>query len=76
MVTLLVVTFILLAIAMITLILMHSGKDTGLSGAFGVSTGNSEFGGSTTVMERNLTRATTIVSILFVLNLIALLHWY
>ena len=42
---------------LIFLILLHSGKDTGLSGAFGIGGGGSAFGGGSMV-ERNLDRAT------------------
>ena len=45
----------LFAFGVISLVLAHSGKDAGLSGAFGV--GSSGFG-STQIMERNLTRFT------------------
>ena len=50
----------LLAFGIIFMVLAHSGKDAGLSGAFGV--GSSGFG-STQIMERNLTRFTVIFSI-------------
>ncbi len=56
----------------IGLVLMHSGKDAGLSGAFGVGTGAGPLGGGSLV-ERNLTRWTVFFSILFVLNVIVLL---
>jgi preprotein translocase subunit SecG len=59
----------LLAAILIVLVLMHSGKDAGLSGMF--NPGQSQFGG-TAVMERNLTRLTIVVAILFALNGIAL----
>ena len=36
---------IILAVVVIVLILLHSGKDAGLSGAFGVGTGAGPFGG-------------------------------
>ena len=62
-------TFI--AVVLIFLILLHSGKDAGMSGAFGVGTGGGSTGGS--LMERNLDRWTIIFSILFVANTIALL---
>ena len=62
-------TDMLLAIILVVLVLMHSGKDTGLSGMF--NPGQSSFGG-TAVMERNLTRFTIAVAILFVANGIAL----
>jgi preprotein translocase subunit SecG len=57
---LLIVAHMLLSFAVIVLVLMHSGKDAGLSGAFGV--GTSQFGG-TQVMERNLTRLTVACSV-------------
>jgi preprotein translocase subunit SecG len=62
---------VLLSVLLIVLVLMHSGKDAGLSGAFGMSPGQGAFGG-TAVMERNLTRLTIVVAILFALNGIAL----
>jgi preprotein translocase subunit SecG len=63
---------VILAVIVIVLILMHSGKDAGLSGAFGVGTGAGPFGGGSLV-ERNLNRWTVFFSILFALNVIALL---
>ena len=57
---------------LIFLILLHSGKDTGLSGAFGIGGGGSSFGGGSMV-ERNLDRATVFFAIVFVLNTIVLL---
>ena len=59
-------------IIVIVLILMHSGKDAGLSGAFGVGTGAGPLGGGSLV-ERNLTRWTIFFSCIFVLNVIVLL---
>jgi preprotein translocase subunit SecG len=63
---------VILAVLVIVLVLMHSGKDAGLSGAFGVGTGAGPFGGGSLV-ERNLNRWTVFFSILFALNVIALL---
>jgi preprotein translocase subunit SecG len=63
---------ILLSIVVILLILMHSGKDAGLSGAFGVGTGAGPLGGGSLV-ERNLTRWTIAFSIAFVVNVLVLL---
>jgi len=63
---------IILAVIVIVLILMHSGKDAGLSGAFGVGTGAGPLGGGSLV-ERNLNRWTIFFSLLFVINVIALL---
>ncbi len=53
----------------IILVLAHSGKDSGLSGAFGI--GQSQFG-ATQVMERNLTRMTIVVAVLLVANTVFL----
>jgi preprotein translocase subunit SecG len=63
---------IILAVIVIVLVLLHSGKDAGLSGAFGVGTGAGPFGGGSLV-ERNLNRWTIVFSALFVANVIALL---
>jgi preprotein translocase subunit SecG len=51
---------------------MHSGKDSGLSGAFGVGSGTGPLGGGSMV-ERNLNRWTIFFAILFVVNAIVLL---
>jgi preprotein translocase subunit SecG len=61
-----------ISVVLILLILLHSGKDAGLSGAFGVGTGAGPFGGGSLV-ERNLDRWTIVFSIFFVANIIALL---
>ncbi|HYI81559.1 MAG TPA: preprotein translocase subunit SecG [Thermoleophilaceae bacterium] len=63
---------VVLAVIVIVLILMHSGKDAGLSGAFGVGTGAGPLGGGSLV-ERNLNRWTIFFSCIFVLNVIVLL---
>ena len=63
---------VLLAIVLVFLVLMHSGKDAGLSGAFGVGTGVGPLGGGSLV-ERNLNRWTIAFAILFVANTILLL---
>ncbi|MEX0973151.1 MAG: preprotein translocase subunit SecG [Solirubrobacterales bacterium] len=63
---------VLIAVIVIFLILLHSGKDAGLSGAFGIGGGGSSFGGGSMV-ERNLDRATIFFSILFVINTLVLL---
>ena len=63
---------VFLAVMVILLILLHSGKDTGLSGAFGVGAAGGPFGGGSLV-ERNLDRWTIFFCILFVLNVIVLL---
>ena len=65
-------TQVLICIVLILLILMHSGKDSGLSGAFGVGTGAGPLGGGSLV-ERNLNRWTIFFALLFVANTILLL---
>lgn len=65
---------VVLAVGLIFLVLLHSGKDAGLSGAFGIGGGGSSIGGGSMV-ERNLDRATIAVAILFVLNTILLVKW-
>jgi preprotein translocase subunit SecG len=56
---------VLLGIGLIVLVLMHSGKDSGLSG-LGVGGGSSYAG--TAVMERNLTRLTIVIAVAFAVN--------
>jgi preprotein translocase subunit SecG len=63
---------IFLAVMVILLILLHSGKDAGLSGAFGVGAAGGPFGGGSLV-ERNLDRWTIFFAIIFVVNVIVLL---
>jgi preprotein translocase subunit SecG len=63
---------ILICVGLIFLILMHSGKDAGLSGAFGVGTGAGPLGGGSLV-ERNLNRWTIGFAVLFVLNTVVLI---
>lgn len=70
--TLLSVIQVIIAVVVIFLVLLHSGKDAGLSGAFGIGSGGSSIGGGSMV-ERNLDRATVFFSVLFVLNTILLL---
>jgi preprotein translocase subunit SecG len=63
---------IVLCVGLIFLILMHSGKDAGLSGAFGVGSGAGPLGGGSLV-ERNLNRWTIGFAVLFVINTIVLI---
>jgi preprotein translocase subunit SecG len=70
--TLLGVVQVGVAVVLIFLILMHSGRDTGLSGAFGVGSGEGPFGGGSLV-ERNLNRWTIFFAIVFAVNTIVLL---
>jgi len=63
---------VVISIVLIFLVLMHSGKDSGLSGAFGVGTGAGPLGGGSLV-ERNLNRWTIFFGILFFVNTIVLL---
>ncbi len=70
--TILGVLQVLISVVLIFLILLHSGKDAGLSGAFGIGGGGSSFGGGSMV-ERNLDRATVFFAILFALNTFVLL---
>jgi len=63
---------VVICVVLIFLILMHSGKDAGLSGAFGVGSGQGPLGGGSLV-ERNLNRWTIGFAIVFVVNTILLL---
>jgi preprotein translocase subunit SecG len=61
---------IVFCIALVGLILLHSGKGGGLSSSLGGGIGGTFSG--TTIMEKNLTRLTLIVVGLFLLTNIAL----
>ncbi len=64
---------VILSVVVIFLVLMHSGKDAGLSGAFGVGTGSGPFGGGSLV-ERNLNRWTVFFSVLWAVNCVILIR--
>ena len=70
MVQALAVIQVLLAMGLVGLILMHSGRDAGLGG-MGYTPASQ---GGTHIVERNLTRLTVVVGILFVTNSILLFH--
>jgi preprotein translocase subunit SecG len=70
--TLLGIVQVIIAVVLVFLILLHSGKDAGLSGAFGIGGGGSSFGGGSMV-EKNLDRATIFFSVLFVINTLVIL---
>ncbi|MFN8223139.1 MAG: preprotein translocase subunit SecG [Gaiellales bacterium] len=59
---------VILAAAMIALVLMHSGRDTGFGGT-GFTPASQ---GGTHIVERNLTRMTVLVAILFAINTVVL----
>ncbi|HYZ77207.1 MAG TPA: preprotein translocase subunit SecG [Gaiellaceae bacterium] len=64
------VIHVLLSLALVVLVLMHSGRDTGLGG-MGFTPASQ---GGTHIVERNLTRLTVIVGALFFGNTILLFH--
>jgi preprotein translocase subunit SecG len=59
---------VLLSFTLVVLILMHSGRDTGLGG-MGFTPASQ---GGTHIVERNLTRLTVVIAILFFANSIVL----
>ena len=71
MVTLLDILQVFICVVLVFLILMHSGKDSGLSGAFGVGTGAGPLGGGSLV-ERNLNRWTIAFAVAMLANTLVL----
>jgi preprotein translocase subunit SecG len=61
---------VLISFALVVLILMHSGRDAGLGGR-GFTPASQ---GGTHIVERNLTRVTVAVGVLFFINSIILFH--
>jgi preprotein translocase subunit SecG len=62
-----IVVHFLLSVAVIALVLLHSGKGGGLSDVFGGGMSTSSLGGST-VVERNLDRLTVVVGVTFAIS--------
>ena len=62
---------VFLSLILIFLVLMHSGKDAGLSGAFGVGSGQGALGGGWLV-GRNLNRWTMGIAVLWVVAIVVL----
>jgi preprotein translocase subunit SecG len=61
---------VLLAFGLITLVLMHSGREAGMGG-LGFTPASQ---GGTHIVERNLTRLTVVVALVFTGTTIALWH--
>ena len=61
---------VFVSMALVGLVLMHSGRDAGLGG-MGFTPASQ---GGTHIVERNLTRLTVVVATVFFLNTIALFH--
>ena len=62
--------YFVVCIVLIALILMHSGRDTGMAGMGYVPASQ----GGTHIVERNLTRLTVVVGVIFFVNSIILFH--
>jgi preprotein translocase subunit SecG len=61
---------VLLSAALVGLVLMHSGRDTGFGG-LGFTPASQ---GGQHIVERNLTRLTVVVALIFAANTIALFY--
>lgn len=59
---------VLVSVGLLSLILMHSGRDAGLGG-MGFTPASQ---GGTHIVERNLTRLTVVVAVLYFLNSVLL----
>jgi preprotein translocase subunit SecG len=71
--TILSVLQVFISVGVIFLVLLHSGKDAGMSGAFGVGVSGGSAGGS--LMERNLDRWTILFAVLFAVNTILIIKF-
>ena len=63
---------VLLSAALIGLVLMHSGRDTGFGG-LGFTPASQ---GGQHIVERNLTRLTVVVALIFAANTVALFYQF
>ena len=68
--TISIICQVILGVALIFLVLVHSVRGGGLSDMFGGGLGSSAAG--STVMERNLDRITVIVALIFAFNTVIL----
>jgi preprotein translocase subunit SecG len=66
----LAVWHVLVSMALVGLILMHSGRDAGLGG-MGFTPASQ---GGTHIVERNLTRLTVVVAVIFFADTVGLFH--
>ena len=71
MVSFLAVVQVLFVFVLVALVLMHSGRDAGMGG-MGFTPASQ---GGTHIVERNLTRYTVVVAVLFFANCVALFHY-
>ena len=62
---------VLFVVGLVTLVLMHSGREAGMGG-MGFTPASQ---GGTHIVERNLTRVTVVLAVLFVANSVALFHY-
>jgi protein translocase SecG subunit len=62
---------VLIVVGLTSLILMHSGRDAGMGG-LGFTPASQ---GGTHIVERNLTRVTVLLAVLFFANSIALFRY-
>jgi len=62
---------VIVVFVLVSLVLMHSGRDAGMGG-MGFTPASQ---GGTHIVERNLTRYTIAVAVLFVVNSVALFHY-
>jgi preprotein translocase subunit SecG len=68
----LAVVQVLLSAILIALVLMHSGRDTGFGG-LGFTPASQ---GGQHIVERNLTRLTVVVALIFAANTVALFYQF
>ena len=66
----LAVFHVLVSVFLIVLVLMHSGRDTGFGG-MGFTPASQ---GGQHIVERNLTRLTVVVALIFALDTVGLFH--
>jgi preprotein translocase subunit SecG len=66
----LAVWHVLITIALVVLILLHSGRDAGMGG-MGFTPSSQ---GGTHIVEKNLTRVTVVIAIIFFADTVGLFH--
>lgn len=72
--TILLVAWAISAVALVILVLMHSGKGTGVSDMLAASMYNSNSGGG--IWERNLDRLTVLAAVVFIGTIVVFMLSY
>jgi len=73
-VVILLIVHVIVSIALIIFVLLHSGKGTGMSSMFSGALPTTSVG--TSIIEKNLNKITVVLAVTFVITLLLLMIFY